>query len=172
MILSDLGEIVLTAWNKSFEIRRELFSDSFVIMPNHIHAILRFDKNPVKYKYKNPNVEAHGGASPNDEIINEETILNDGVSDVITETHGGASLQGSAPRHGVAYRPPKSISSFVAGFKSSATIRINEYRKIYVPVWQARFHDHIIRNEKEYNKIKFYIENNVLNWQNDELLME
>lgn len=33
--------------------------------------------------------------------------------------------------------------------------------------WQTRFHDHIIRNAKEYHYIYQYIENNVLNWKSD-----
>ncbi|MEI6050675.1 MAG: transposase, partial [Bacteroidota bacterium] len=69
---------------------------------------------------------------------------------------------------GVAYRPPKSISSFVAGFKSSATKHINELRETpKFSVWQTRFHDHIIRNDAEYLRINKYIENNPQNWGND-----
>ena len=32
-------------------------------------------------------------------------------------------------------------------------------------VWQTRFHDHIIRNATELNRIAQYIENNVANWK-------
>ena len=52
MILSPLGDIVREEWEKSFTIRQELTCDTFVIMPNHIHAIVRIV------------VETHGGASP------------------------------------------------------------------------------------------------------------
>ncbi|HOY15479.1 MAG TPA: hypothetical protein PLY70_20175, partial [Saprospiraceae bacterium] len=69
---------------------------------------------------------------------------------------------------GVAYRPPKSISSFIAGFKSVATKRANEYRNTpKQPVWQSRFHDHIIRNYTEYQQIYSYIESNIENWEKD-----
>lgn len=43
MHLSPIGEIALAEWEKSFDIRPNLFCDAFVIMPNHIHAILRID---------------------------------------------------------------------------------------------------------------------------------
>jgi len=33
--------------------------------------------------------------------------------------------------------------------------------------WQSRFHDHIIRNDAEYQRINDYIENNPKNWDND-----
>ncbi len=49
MILSELGIIVEQEWNKSFKIRAELFCDAFIIMPNHIHAILRIENNPSKW---------------------------------------------------------------------------------------------------------------------------
>lgn len=34
-------------------------------------------------------------------------------------------------------------------------------------VWQKSFHDHIIRNEEEYQKIWLYIEANPMNWGKD-----
>ena len=129
MKLSSIGDIIQQEWNKSFEIRRELFCDTFMIMPNHLHAIVRID--------------------------------NDGV-----ETHGRASLQKS----GIAYRSPKSISSFVAGFKSAVTKRINEwYNTPGKSLWQSRFYDHIIRDSYEYINIQNYILENPLNWFQDDL---
>lgn len=151
MILSPEGNIVQEEWNKSFEIRKELFCDAFIIMPNHLHAILRIENINT--------VETHGRASQSD------------CTD-INETHGRASLQ--MMKYGIAYRSPKSISSFVAGFKSSATKRINDTRRhrdarpCVSTVWQPRFHDHIIRDDEEYQKIRDYINNNPAKWENDE----
>src|SRR5690606_8950440 len=91
-------------------------------------------------------------------------------------THGRASPQGHPSPHAQPppqgrpspQRTPKSISSFVAGFKSSATKRINEYRNSpKMPVWQSRFHDHIIRNNGEYQRIYQYIDANIENWEKD-----
>ena len=71
-------------------------------------------------------------------------------------------------KYGIAYRTPKSISSFVAGFKSVVTNRIIKTHQIpCITFWQTRFHDHIIRDEKEYNSIKNYILTNPANWDND-----
>ncbi len=33
--------------------------------------------------------------------------------------------------------------------------------------WQPRFHDHIIRNERELGNIRRYIQTNVINWKKD-----
>jgi len=137
MYLSEYGQIVDEEWNKSFEIRSELFCDAFVIMPNHIHAILRIE-NPV-------------------------------------ETHGRASVHGGGIRggNGIAFREPKSISSFVAGFKSAVTTRINTLRQTKgKPVWQERFHDRVIRDYEECRRIGAYIDSNIQNWNDDRYFKE
>ena len=45
---------------------------------------------------------------------------------------------------------------------------IDEQRKINSGFgWQTRFHDHIIRDDEEYQRIANYIENNPTNWGMD-----
>jgi REP element-mobilizing transposase RayT len=44
--------------------------------------------------------------------------------------------------------------------------RVVSMRSGFSP-WQKSFHDHIIRNENEYNKIAEYIENNPILWIDD-----
>jgi len=34
-------------------------------------------------------------------------------------------------------------------------------------IWQDRFHDHVVKDNEEYHKIKAYIGNNVRNWKGD-----
>ena len=75
------------------------------------------------------------------------------------------------------YRKPKSISSFIAGYKSSVTTKINNFidknpeimEELNINqkynkrnrLWQTNYYDHIIRNNDDYNKIMNYIKNNV-----------
>ena len=40
-------------------------------------------------------------------------------------------------------------------------------KKIGRSIWQKLYHDRIVRNQKEYDKIAAYIYNNPLNWQRD-----
>lgn len=91
------------------------------------------------------------------------------------ETHGRASVRDSdmCTGNGVAFREPKSISSFVAGFKSAVTTRINTIRHTKgQPVWQERFHDHVIRDYEECRRIGAYIDSNIANWQEDRYFNE
>ena len=53
------------------------------------------------------------------------------------------------------------ISHIIKQFKGSIT------KKIGFSIWQRSFHDHIIRNEKEYLKIWQYIDENPMKWQED-----
>jgi REP element-mobilizing transposase RayT len=38
--------------------------------------------------------------------------------------------------------------------------------------WQPRFHDHIIRNKTDYNRIENYIINNPKKWNEDRFRMK
>jgi REP element-mobilizing transposase RayT len=44
------------------------------------------------------------------------------------------------------------------------------YRKQCIPfIWQSSYHDHIIRNERAYDNIKQYIQNNPQKWTEDSI---
>ena len=63
---------------------------------------------------------------------------------------------------------PKSLNAAVGSFKSAVTKEINELRGEKHPaIWQPRFHDRIIRNERELHAIRAYIRNNPQNWTQD-----
>ncbi|MEJ2055099.1 MAG: hypothetical protein P8X42_14355 [Calditrichaceae bacterium] len=166
MELSDFGKIVNNEWKKSFEIRNELYLDEFIIMPNHLHAIVVLEK-------------------PDSGDCNDPTGLGD-LGDPhdphVVETHGRASLQSGRaslqlPSSPQLFRKSQSISSFVGGFKSAVNAKIDDYiddNELDLPKYnrnnhffQSNYHDHIIRNENEYYRIKNYIINNPLNWKDD-----
>ena len=63
---------------------------------------------------------------------------------------------------------PKSISSFIAGYKSVVTKQINQIRNTpRQQVWQRNYYDHIIRNEQDLTRVREYIVNNPLKWEED-----
>ena len=57
--------------------------------------------------------------------------------------------------------PTKSVISIVRSIKILTTKEIGH------SIWQRSFHDHIIRNEKDYKEIAEYIENNPAKWAED-----
>ena len=75
------------------------------------------------------------------------------------EAHGCAPLR----------RSPRSLSSLIAGYKSSATKKINRARGMpRMSVWQRNYYEHVIRNDQDLDRIHQYIANNPAKWQEDE----
>lgn len=118
MVWNVMGALIDEELEESFKIRQELDSYYWVVMPNHLHALIHL-RNSEKRGFSPQNIK---------------------------------------------YKKmrPKSLSSFVAGFKSHITRRIGH------SIWQKGFHDHHIRNEKEYIKKQEYILNNPKSWDEDE----
>jgi len=185
MILFDFGKIVECEWFKSFEIRNELFLHDFVLMPNHIHAIVEI------YNENRGNISVPTEMTMTDTITTDMITADMITTDMITtlETHGRVSLQRvslpiksiksdiSSILRNAPVRLPTSISSFIAGFKSSVNTKIDDYideHQLDIPKYnknnhffQPNYHDHIIRNHLEYQTISNYIINNPKNWNND-----
>lgn len=73
-------------------------------------------------------------------------------STVNANESGGA--RGRAPLR----RAPRSLSSLIAGYKSSVTSKINQIRGTPgAPMWQRNYNEHIIRNEFDYSVIRLSI---------------
>ncbi|RED27053.1 hypothetical protein BD847_0985 [Flavobacterium cutihirudinis] len=123
--------------------------------------ILKFSKNNTTHI-----VEAHGSASLSSISTTE---FNTSLSTTVAETHSSAPLQNQSMSKFVnksnLSRKPKSISSFVAIFKSITTKQINGFETI----WQDNYHDHIVRNYKRFEIIYDYIKNNPKSWETDSL---
>ena len=65
------------------------------------------------------------------------------------------------------------ISQIIRSFKSRATMEYLQYIKrnnldVSGKIWQRSFYDHIIRDDESLNKIREYIINNPLTWDEDE----
>jgi putative transposase len=60
------------------------------------------------------------------------------------------------------------LTQIIGGYKSGVTRQINTHRSnSRTPVWQRSFHDRIIRNERELNLLREYIEYNPARWRED-----
>lgn len=61
---------------------------------------------------------------------------------------------------------PGSLATIIRGIKSATTRYATTHAIPFA--WQPRFHDRIIRNSNELNRIAEYIENDVIKWSDDE----
>ena len=70
--------------------------------------------------------------------------------------------------------PAPTIGDIICSFKTRTTgyiikeIKAGKMEIFEKRFWQRNYYEHVIRNEKEYWKIYEYIENNPLNWNQDE----
>jgi REP element-mobilizing transposase RayT len=89
-----------------------------------------------------------------------------GATDVVA---AGIGATGRSPLQQAPPGPsPRSLGSFIGGFKSAATMRINALRGTPgTPVWQRNYYEHVIRDESGLQRIREYIRQNPLRWAID-----
>ncbi len=65
-------------------------------------------------------------------------------------------------------RKPRELGSVIAGFKSATTKQVNVLRELPgTPVWQRNYYEHVIRNERDLERVREYIQANVARWAED-----
>jgi REP element-mobilizing transposase RayT len=176
--LSRIGEIVREQWLQTPRVRPGVTLDDWVIMPNHMHAIVFVGAHgnappPLGLHWpdaaaattrplpRDGNVGAHGYApsAPNlrwPDMPDRTTRL------PAQEANGRAHV------HAPLQRPRRCLGSLVGGFKGTVTARVNALRNTPgAPVWQRGYHEHIIRDEPELHDIRLYIAQNPSQWATD-----
>ena len=139
MELSEIGENAQKCWLEIPIHFPFVKLGEFIVMPNHVHGII---------------------------IIDKKNNVN-GNNDGNVETQNFASLQSQSQSHQLKNHfgsQSQNLASIIRGYKIGVTKLVNNVDF----GWQPRFHDHIIRNEIECNRINNYIINNPLFWNNDE----
>ncbi len=147
----------------------EIHEDEFILMPNHLHGIVWI----VEADGVHPGPVVAGiHPGPIGAGIHPGPVGADGVrhEPVGASIHPGSDVF-HPPQQGtrrVPPRKPKSLSSFIAGFKSSVTSRARRELEL-TDIWQRNYYEHIIRNEQELIRIWDYIDTNPIRWQDDRL---
>lgn len=177
MNLSEIGEIADKYWLQIPEHFPFVKLDAHVVMPNHLHGIVIIDKpddgrNHIKNDERNvdENVErnADGNGIP--------TVDGNGIPNV--DGNGGPNVQtqnfASQPPPPSANKPPpknkfgpqsQNLASIIRGFKTGVTKYARNNNIDFA--WQSRYHDHIIRDNESFERIRNYIINNPKNWNED-----
>ena len=122
--LSRTGVVADIIWHQIPHHAPFVALGDFVVMPNHIHGILIFDK---------PDIVAQPVDTP--PLPEPPSPKNQRMATI-------------SPR-------AQTLSTVVRSYKSAVTRHANRLGLEYG--WQARFHDRIIRNDAEYQRISDYI---------------
>ena len=144
--------VVRTAWRRAVCGGTEPSPYDFVIMPNHVHGIAWLP----------------AGARRRPTVVGTQRLGNDGlvVSGVALVGERRSDIGCAAPLR--ARLKAGSLGAVVRAFKSASTIRINRVRG--TPggaVWQRSYHDRVIRDEAELARVRQYILDNPLKWDED-----
>ena len=147
MFFSKLGEIVLQTL-ESIPIHypnAEVYN--YVVMPNHVHLVISVGTRYI--------------ASPK-------------TDDTINSNFGCLK----PPKHGEAcedFHHNSCLATIIGSFKAAVTRQANRLgggdglggRDVSRPYWQQRYHEHIIRDQRAFDNIMKYVDNNVICWASD-----
>jgi len=173
--------------------------DAYCVMPNHFHGIIIIGENEYNRRdgawrnvasrdgaFRCCRRDAMHGVSTVSGTVTAsgiDTVTGVGTATGIITAHGTVTAHGidttndtithgditeTTTRNQNKFSPQrKNLSSVIRGFKSSVTTYARKHNIEFA--WQARFYDHIIRDDKSFINIRQYIKNNPLNWRDDTL---
>ena len=158
MRLSEGGLIAEHEWVRSCEMRREVELDEFVIMPNHLHAIVFIvDAGGVRNAdngHQTAGGDIQGAGRPPD----APTVRATGMG-----TSRGVHRPG-VHRPGVHRTPLQrpagaSLGALINGYKAAVTRSLTALGIVSgASVWQRNYYEHVVRNDQELEEIRRYIQ--------------
>ena len=101
-------------------------------------------------------------------VLDAFVVMPNHLHGIVFITSGREPAGGDVGAHGHTplRRPPRSLGSFVAGFKSAAALRGNRHRGTPgLPLWQRGTYEHIIRDGQALARIRRYIVSNPARWR-------
>ncbi len=142
--LSVLGEIVNQCWNDIPNHFPSVHLDAFVIMPNHLHGIIVLAGEDAR----NGVVRATLAVAPN-----------------ARDACSARDRAGASPA-------PTTLGDIVGAFKSLCFTLWYDHIKqnnldLIAKFWHRNYYEHIVRNERECNRIREYIAANPPRWAYD-----
>jgi putative transposase len=150
MVLSEIGEIANSEWLKSAGIRPDMNIelDEFVIMPDHIHAIIHIGRNEYNR-------------------FGMDKMIRSVDRRVATYNFSAAQMkERSTEQVKNRFGPQrKNLSSIIRGYKSVVTTHARMLNIDFA--WQPGFYDRLIRDNNSLDPTRRYIKENPKNWIGD-----
>jgi len=144
MSLNDPGTMVANEWQRLPERFSFVQIDAFVVMPNHWHGIVVIDSCTSEF---DPQNQAHRNRA----------------NTRFAPTSGGRAAGTGAG----------ALSRVIQGFKSDTTglyirgVKESGWEPYDGKLWQRSFYDHIIRDDRDLQRIRTYIDANPARWFDD-----
>ena len=145
--LSPLGRIVDKCWREIPVHYPAIAIPSHVIMPNHVHGIIRITPTPE-------------WTAKMRQLRKEDSIPRG--------TRRGDIYVAPTPAPAVARGPaPKTLGVIVGTFKAAVTRKARLLGLISGALWQRDFHDRVLRDDDEYTFAARYMHLNPVRWALD-----
>ena len=150
MNLSNIGVLADIFWHEIKNHSKNVKLDAFVVMPNHIHAILILN----------------GGYIDDDKtvVVGDSVVVGTGHALALPQPQLQPQKK-SIGQNRYQNIGKNSVSSIIGSYKSAVTK--HSRRLGYTIEWQRLYYDHLIQNEHSFNNISNYINNNVKKWDED-----
>ena len=150
MVVNEYGEMVDKWWRELTRKYDMVEIDEYKIMPNHLHGIIVI-------------VGADLCVRPDDVGNVYKNHIDDHNTDNI-------NIKGQTRRSA----PTPTVGTIIQWFKTMSSneyirnIKNHNWPPFDTRLWQRNFYEHIIRNEKDLNRIREYIVTNPAGWEEDE----
>ena len=163
MQLNKIGQIVVECWNHIPQHFPSVELVDYVIMPNHMHGIIAWNITDTGTPYAPESAPNRRGK------ITPPTSTSESAPNRRGEVTSPALASESAPnRRGKVTSP--ALGKIMAYFKYQSTKRINQYyNRAPTRIWQRNYHDHVIRDDKDLQRLHQYIQENPMKWSLDQL---
>ena len=168
MNLSNIGVLADIFFHEIKNHSNNIRLNAFVVMPNHIHAILILNGGYIDDELLSVSVET---SVANDGIYGDTGNIGNGNTVVVVLGTGNAlSLKPQPQQKSIGQNRyqnigKNSISSIIGSYKSVVTKHAR--RLGYTFECPRLYYDHLIQNEYSFNHISTYIINNVRKWDED-----
>jgi REP element-mobilizing transposase RayT len=144
MVLSESGTIAEKLWLELPDHFSSISLDEFVIMPNHIHGIIIIE-SPIRVR------TLHATSQRNQ------------IPPSVRTLHATSHPTKSDFMTAISSKPG-SLATVIRSYKSAVSKNIHSIDPDFS--WHPRYYDHIIRSDRELDRIRKYIINNPANWDN------
>ena len=153
MRLGRLGRIVEHCWHDLATHYENISLDAVCVMPNHVHGIIWMRGAGLAGLKRGAGLAGLKPATTPVDTKPADLGRGTGLAGLKPATTAGRD-------HG--------LPEIVRAFKTFSARRVNEARGTAgTPVWQRNYYERVIRDERELNAAREYIETNPLRWHLD-----
>jgi len=147
MVLNDVG-VMIKKWHGVLEDKfPNICCDEHIIMPNHIHLIIQI-------------IQTNVGA--------DRRVCPHGKCNIPANDESDIPPTGKGKHIGLP------LQRIIQWFKTMTTneylrnVKTGNWHPFDRKLWQRNYYDHIIRNDKDLNRIREYVRSNPANWDTDQ----